>query len=390
MASYLRSLFGGHSTKKSSSPTPSPSSSSSRESKVHRRSPSANAAYIYTSSGASPVRPNPKRSDSYTAGRSVPPSPLRYNTYDSTTHRTTKGQSLPKRAPLSQSSSYKHEYHIPYPIYASSVSHSGSDSRTNSTTSIHPPSLSSSHSHCVIAPPPRTSSSASVSHDRPPHRPVLKQTHTWHGHAGSAPGAQHPHVSFQNPNRTETLHMHPLLASSRLHSAPISYDVTYTPSPHSVVDRNTRTPVPSHTLAQPATDPPTFSKLVLRCDRLPWSIVVQSSSSKGGKFFIGTAPSALGTSKVPISNQDLLCALHNALSVRVSHEEWEALGKGTRAQRKVTRAYETRCQKMGGGWDGGVRRIDWLGERTRLVGIEVDKDAGAQGVAKLVFGKPSA
>ncbi len=207
MASYLRSLFGGHSTKKSSSPTPSPSSSSSRESKVHRRSPSANAAYIYTSSGASPVRPNPKRSDSYTAGRSVPPSPLRYNTYDSTTHRTTKGQSLPKRAPLSQSSSYKHEYRksasshvalhvhsrpsdIPYPIYASSVSHSGSDSRTNSTTSIHPPSLSSSHSHCVIAPPPRTSSSASVSHDRPPHRPVLKQTHTWHGHAGSAPGAQ--------------------------------------------------------------------------------------------------------------------------------------------------------------------------------------------------------
>ena len=182
--------------------------------------------------------------------------------------------------------------------------------------------------------------------------------------------------------------MHPLLASSRLHSAPISYDVTYTPSPRSVVDRNTRTPVPNHTLGQPATDPPTYGKLVLRCDKLPWPIVAQPSGATGGKFFIGTAPSGESGRTVPISNSDLLCAIHTTLSVRVSHEEWEALGKGTRAQRKVTRAYENRCKKMGGGWDGGVRRIDWLGERTRLVGIEVDKDAGAGGVAKLVFGKP--
>jgi len=39
---------------------------------------------------------------------------------------------------------------------------------------------------------------------------------------------------------------------------------------------------------------------------------------------------------------------------------------------------------MGGGWEGGVRRIDWLGEKTNLVGVEVDKSAG-RSVGKLVF-----
>ena len=43
--------------------------------------------------------------------------------------------------------------------------------------------------------------------------------------------------------------MHPILASTRLHSAPISYDVLYTPSTPTVVDRTTHTAVPAHTLA---------------------------------------------------------------------------------------------------------------------------------------------
>lgn len=210
MASYLRSLFGGgQSTKKSRSPS---SSSSTPDPKPGRRSHSStNAPYIYASSGASPVRPSPKRNESYTPARSVPPSPLRY-TYDSTTqpaHRATKSPHqklpIPTRVPLYKSSSYKHEYStstrslishltdplvdLPYPIYSSSsLSHCGSDSRTDSTSSIYPSSVGSSHGHCVIA-PPRTSSSASVSHasSRPSRRPVLKQTHTWH--ADSGPGA---------------------------------------------------------------------------------------------------------------------------------------------------------------------------------------------------------
>jgi hypothetical protein len=87
-----------------------------------------------------------------------------------------------------------------------------------------------------------------------------------------------------------------------------------------------------------------------------------------------------------VSNLDVLCAVHNTLLARVTHQEWDALGKGSRAQRRVTRAYEKRCSRMGGGWEGGVRRIDYLGEKVRLVGVEVDRTA-AGGVARVVFGK---
>ena len=88
-----------------------------------------------------------------------------------------------------------------------------------------------------------------------------------------------------------------------------------------------------------------------------------------------------------ITNLDVLYAIHNTLNVPVTPDEWNQLGHGSRKQQKVTRAYERRCTRMGGGWEGGVRRIDWLGEKTRLIGVEVDKSAGGGGMAKLVFGK---
>ena len=85
-----------------------------------------------------------------------------------------------------------------------------------------------------------------------------------------------------------------------------------------------------------------------------------------------------------ISNLDVLYAVHATLMTPVTPEEWESLGHGSRAQQKVTKAYERRCTRMGGGWEGGVRRVDWLGEKTRLVGIEVDKSVN---VGKLIFAK---
>ena len=80
----------------------------------------------------------------------------------------------------------------------------------------------------------------------------------------------------------------------------------------------------------------------------------------------------------------MLYAVHNTLMLPITPEEWEALGHGSKARQKVTRAYERRCTRMGGGWEGGVRRIDWLGEKTRFVGVEVDRSTG---VGKLVFAK---
>ncbi|KAG7439875.1 uncharacterized protein BT62DRAFT_938535 [Guyanagaster necrorhizus] len=164
--------------------------------------------------------------------------------------------------------------------------------------------------------------------------------------------------------------MHPLLASTHLSHAPISYDVRLAPSSTSIVDRRTRTPIPPHTLSQPATDPPS-AKSVLRCDKLPWPVIFHAAST--------------------ITNLDLLRAVHSALSMQVTQEEWDALGHGTHAQLKATRAYETRCAAAGlgtGAWEGGIRRIDWLGEKTCLVGIEVDRSSVESGVGKLIFARP--
>lgn len=48
--------------------------------------------------------------------------------------------------------------------------------------------------------------------------------------------------------------------------------------------------------------------------------------------------------------------------------------------------YGRRCHSSGGGWDGGIRRVDWLREKTHLIDVEVDKVSGSK-VGNLVFGK---
>ncbi|KAK0449073.1 uncharacterized protein EV420DRAFT_790893 [Desarmillaria tabescens] len=369
MAFILRGLFGvGQSNQK-------PSSSSRRSQPPH---PSRSYVFI-PSPSAPPSAVGPismKHSNSYDAPRTTKPSPSRYHAEESTAlpsrSQSYQQQGQLHRPTFHRSTSYKYDSQVQYPIYTPTTGRSSSDSGTTSA---------SSHGHGRPI-PPRTSSVTTV--NPPPRRPVLKHNYTWD--AGSKPVVQYPrpHVSFLNPNCRESIHMHPLLASSRFHNAPISYDVTFPPSSRYVVDRNTRTAVPAHTLAQPATDPPTFTKLVMRCDKFPWPVVV-SPSSKVGKFYIGNAP-MMPAETLPISNIDLLHALHSTLSIRVTHEEWDALGSGSPAQRRVSRAYERRCLKMGGGWEGGVRRIDWLGHKVQLIGIEVDRNASAGGIAKLIFG----
>lgn len=189
--------------------------------------------------------------------------------------------------------------------------------------------------------------------------------------------------------------MHPLLAYTRLHHAPISYDISFTPSARTVLDRTIHSPVPAHTLAQPATEPPTpaSARLVLRSHKFPWLVVVgpvgsSASSSPSSNFYLGSGSGKSSRSNACLTNLDVLYAVHTTLMTRVTPEEWEHLGYGSKAQRKVAAAYEKRCQRMGGGWEGGVRRLDWLGSKTRFVGVEVDKGAVAGGsVGKLVFGK---
>jgi hypothetical protein len=188
--------------------------------------------------------------------------------------------------------------------------------------------------------------------------------------------------------------MHPLIAHSLLHHAPISYDVTFPPSSRTVLDRNTRLPVSPHSLTQPATDPPTTSRVLLKSDKLPWTIPVIASSpypSESG-FYISPSKSrsrSPSRSARPVSTQDVLMALHISLHAPVTPDEWAALGHGSKKQRKVTRAYEERCVKTGGGWEGGVRRIDWLCGKSRFVGVEIDRlgDHSGDVVGRLVFSR---
>ncbi|KAI0293726.1 hypothetical protein B0F90DRAFT_1355388 [Multifurca ochricompacta] len=91
---------------------------------------------------------------------------------------------------------------------------------------------------------------------------------------------------------------------------------------------------------------------------------------------------------VALTNLDVLYAVHTTLMARVTPEEWASLGEGSRAQRRVAEAYKKRCTRMGGGWESGIRRLDWLGSKTHLVGVEIDKSNEAgENVGRLVFGR---
>ncbi|KAJ3738373.1 hypothetical protein DFH05DRAFT_1525825 [Lentinula detonsa] len=106
------------------------------------------------------------------------------------------------------------------------------------------------------------------------------------------------------------------------------------------------------------------------------------------KFYLrGSSPTGLHhPSSLSVSCADVLHAVHTTLSHPATPEEWDALGRGSHAQRKISLAYDRRCRSLGSGWDGGIRRVDWLGEKFRLIGVEVEKDSDSR-VGNLVFGR---
>ncbi|KAI0311682.1 hypothetical protein OF83DRAFT_1177339 [Amylostereum chailletii] len=395
-------------------------------------------------------RTNVHRANSYTATPTTRPSPLRYPTYDSargasfdssrpTTSRGGSFDSSPVTATATSSRSspiYRNKPHDGrYPHFVQTTGYATSaSSRSNSSSSLYPGSV---HGGGSVPSPLASSTHANVKASHGDRRPQLKQTHTW-PNAGVAAStstnasnreslpylspplftSRPPHIitivrvllervwlnhnfpfrftdgqtalPTRSKNRPAALCMHPLLAYTRRHPAPISFDVVFTPSARSVLDRTVHAPVPAHTLAQPATEPPTSasSRLVLRSDKFPWLVVVGPVGSSPS-FFLGSG-SKSSKSSAALTNLDLLYAVHTTLMTRVTPEEWASLGHGSKAQRKVAAAYEKRCTRMGGGWEGGVRRIDWLHSKTHLVGVEMDKNGAAGGsgkVGKLVFGR---
>ncbi|PCH35018.1 hypothetical protein WOLCODRAFT_165961 [Wolfiporia cocos MD-104 SS10] len=373
MSSYLRNLFGGSNT----SPTSGTAKSSSRTSS------SGPVPEVYA-----PVVNGGDLQRSYSYSVSHTPKPT--STHYSTPARARTQSGHVKRSETSPYATGPPAYSTTqeagnYPSHAPKVSFiTPTSSRSNSNASLHGsvPSIPSSDARHYNV-------SAHI-------RPSLQQRqHSHHSSSvtsmssyGSTSG-QPP--SYPNPYshlKVSCLHMHPILAHTRTHNAPLTYDVILPPSAHTVLDCETHSAIPTHTLMQPATDPPMplGARLVLSSHKLPWPIIVTASNtgpvSPGPRFTIGPPkPDSV------ITNLDVLYGVHITLLKPVTPEEWAALGVGSRAQQKVARAYQMRCTRMGGGWEAGVRRVDWLGEKTRLVGVEVDKSGGDCGSGKLVFSR---
>ncbi|KAJ6522473.1 hypothetical protein B0H19DRAFT_973460 [Mycena capillaripes] len=183
--------------------------------------------------------------------------------------------------------------------------------------------------------------------------------------------------------------MHPLFEYTHLDHAPVSCDILYPPSSRSILDRSTHAPIPYETLDEPATEPAVYMQLVLKCDIFPWDVIVYPNAA--GASLAKSVARFPFTRRRPVTNLDVLFALYDALSERVTENEWAQLGHRSRAQRRISRAYEQRCIQLGGGWETGVRRVDWLDGRTRLVGIEMmpSKDGVASDVATLIFKTPA-
>ncbi|KAH9041166.1 hypothetical protein EDB84DRAFT_1559678 [Lactarius hengduanensis] len=385
MAAYLRSLFGGQNS------TPGHG-----KAKSHRRTesnPTPAPHYVYAApqgnipmSASGTSLSKAQRANSYNTTPAIVPSPLRYPTYDS---RTSHDGSRPV---INRSAGSKPppDAHGRFPQYPQGGYVTPGSSRSNSSSSLYPGPV---YGTAIVPSPLVPSMPRSKTSDS---RPSTGQSnaHPWQAGVSTSASGSSTYGPEPSPTKSQAraprFHMHPVLSYTRLHHAPISYDISFTPSARTVVDRTIHAPVPAVTLAQPATEPPipASSRLVLRSPKLPWTVAVGPIGSPPS-FFIGkSGHQRKATTSAALTNLDVLYAVHTTLMTRVTPEEWAALGEGSRAQRRVAEAYKQRCTRMGGGWEGGIRRVDWLGSKTHLVGVEIDKSNEAgENVGRLVFGR---
>ncbi|KAF9496485.1 hypothetical protein BDN71DRAFT_1363944, partial [Pleurotus eryngii] len=128
---------------------------------------------------------------------------------------------------------------------------------------------------------------------------------------------------------------------------------------------------PSSLLAEPATSP-AVPVLVIESPNCPWPITVIPSSSP--------SPLLLAYGAV-VTVWDVLSAIHDALRPPVTLEEYHAL-PSLEATQRVNLAYSKRCKRVQGletrMEEGlrGVRRVDFLGDATRFMGLATHTSAG--------------
>ncbi|KAH9968499.1 hypothetical protein BGW80DRAFT_1461889 [Lactifluus volemus] len=388
MAAYLRNLFGNG---------PNSTTPAHGKAKTRRRTestPAPAAYYVFTpplgttpstsTAGTSPSKVQAVNSNTPVM---VSSSPFAYPTYDSRLSHDGSRPSIHHRAAnyVPPSETQGRFTQFPQSGYVTPGS-----SRSNSSSSLYPGPV---HGTNIVPSPLVPSPARSKTPDGRSTKSAARNK-AWQVGVSSSTSGSSTYGPEPSPTRSQAraprFHMHPLISFTRHHHAPISYDIAFTPSARTVVDRTIHAPVPAVTLAQPATEPPipASSRLVLRSPKLPWDVNVGPIGSPP-TFFIGKGGEKHKTkSSVALTNLDVLYAVHTSLMTCVTSEEWNSLGEGSRDQRRVAEAYKKRCTRMGGGWEGGIRRLDWLGSKTHLVGVEIDKSGeGGENVGRLVFGR---
>lgn len=152
--------------------------------------------------------------------------------------------------------------------------------------------------------------------------------------------------------------LNPFLQHHHHGRAPVLFDVRRVPSLITFADAPGVVPLAPGDRAQPATFPlvPELRIAQLADDPLglPWPVVVRNP---GG-----------------VTCEDVWAALYAALQERLGWVEYEALPEGRKEQVKWTYAERTRtdlsAEAPAPGWEDGCRRIDLVGTRCMLRGLE--------------------
>lgn len=171
--------------------------------------------------------------------------------------------------------------------------------------------------------------------------------------ASSSSSSYAPSSPYLLPQGSVPVALNPVLESQTL-----PFDLSVRPSHQNLA-------LPNSALAGPATYPP-LPLITLACPDLPWNIQISPS------------PSASPNSAQYVTVQDVLDTLYSKMRTPVKGEEFRTLGPVR--EREVREAFERRCRRGGGEVERskGVKRVDFLGGRTRWAGVR-RIDGGKEG-----------
>jgi len=144
--------------------------------------------------------------------------------------------------------------------------------------------------------------------------------------------------------------IHPVLGITQP-SPMLEYDVSY---PSSTIKPNVST-VPRHVFNEPASNPPVPS-MVIRCPHLPWMITILPANTKH------------------VTVRDVFDGIFRSLRLAALETEFQCL-PSAEARHSVNNAYISRYKRIDDSEarqiekSKGLKRIDFLGQRTRFTGL---------------------